>query len=384
MIRLIIITDFSEGFAHNLMSGIMRYSKESELWVVCRMPVSFKEQYGIEGVLQWAKQWEANAIIGQFKNDENVDLFRKNNIVAIAQDYHSRFSTIPNISSDYILTGKMAADFFIRKGFKNFAFYGYVNACWSEERCEGFYNRISEAGYANNFHQLNTQTLESLWYYKSAPLIEWIKSLPYPIALFACDDYQANKIIEVCRIIGVRIPQDIAILGVDNDELLCTLSNPTLSSVGVNIEKGGYEVAKLIEQLVINLDYPYEDIVIQPICIYDRGSTNIYAVKDINVQHALNYIQENYKEKISISDIVKRVPLSRRLLEIKFKEATGCSMYQFIHNLKMEEFAKLLLENNEPIAYVASMVGISDFKNLSRQFKEWKGCSPNQFRKYNK
>ncbi len=154
--------------------------------------------------------------------------------------------------------------------------------------------------------------------------------------------------------------------------------------MGVNIEKGGYEVAKLIEQLVINLDYPYEDIVIQPICIYDRGSTNIYAVKDINVQHALNYIQENYKEKISISDIVKRVPLSRRLLEIKFKEATGCSMYQFIHNLKMEEFAKLLLENNEPIAYVASMVGISDFKNLSRQFKEWKGCSPNQFRKYNK
>lgn len=125
MIRLILLTDFTEAFAHNLLRGILEYSKGREPWVVCRMPPSYKQTYGVLGVLQWAKKWKADAIIAQFNDDDRVEIFAQNKIVALAQDFISRFSTIPNITSKYQLTGQMAADFFIKKGFQNFAFYGY-------------------------------------------------------------------------------------------------------------------------------------------------------------------------------------------------------------------------------------------------------------------
>lgn len=117
MIRLIFLTDFTERFAYNLLKGILAYAKNHEPWVVCRMPPSFKAAYGMEGVLKWAKTWQADAIIGQFGNDDNVDLFRQNGIIALAQDYKERFTNIPNITGDYRKTGQMGAEFFLTKGF---------------------------------------------------------------------------------------------------------------------------------------------------------------------------------------------------------------------------------------------------------------------------
>ena len=144
----------------------------------------------------------------------------------------------------------MAADFFLQKGFRNFAFYGYENVVWSEERCMGFRDRIIEKGFGDNFFEYQKQPLENLWYYESEPLASWIKSLPHPLALMACDDTQGNKIMEVCRVLGIKIPEEIAVLGVDNDEIICSLSDPPLSSVNLNIVKGGYEAAQLIERLM--------------------------------------------------------------------------------------------------------------------------------------
>lgn len=235
MIRLILLTDFTEAFAHNLLRGILEYSKEREPWVVCRMPPSYKQSHGIPGVLKWAKKWQADAIIAQFDDDDEVELFRENGIIALAQDFKSRFSVIPNITSEYKLTGQMAADFFLQKGFRNFAFYGYENVVWSEERCMGFRDRIIEKGFGDNFFEYQKQPLENLWYYESEPLASWIKSLPHPLALMACDDTQGNKIMEVCRVLGIKIPEEIAVLGVDNDEIICSLSDPPLSSVNLNI-----------------------------------------------------------------------------------------------------------------------------------------------------
>ena len=186
MIRLILLTDFTEAFAHNLLRGILEYSKEREPWVVCRMPPSYKQSHGIPGVLKWAKKWQADAIIAQFDDDDEVELFRENGIIALAQDFKSRFSVIPNITSEYKLTGQMAADFFLQKGFRNFAFYGYENVVWSEERCMGFRDRIIEKGFGDNFFEYQKQPLENLWYYESEPLASWIKSLPHPLALMAC------------------------------------------------------------------------------------------------------------------------------------------------------------------------------------------------------
>lgn len=384
MIRLILQTDFTEAFAHNLLRGILEYSKGREPWVVCRMPPSYKQANGIPGVLEWAKKWEVDAIIAQFDDTDEVELFRQNGIIALAQDFKSRFSVIPNITSRYKQTGQMAADFFLQKGFRNFAFYGYKDVVWSEERCMGFRDRIVEKGFGDCFFEYQKQSLENLWYYESEPVANWIKSLPRPVALMACDDTQGNKIMELCRVLGIKIPEEVAVLGVDNDEIICGLSDPPLSSVNLNIVKGGYEAARLIERLLRDKDAISEDVVIQPVTIVNRLSTDIYATDNPVILTALKYIHQNLINKISVEDIVRQVPLSRRLLEIRFKQVTGQPIYQYISNLRMERFAQLLLANTEPVADLAVQVGLADAKNLARQFKEWKGCTPVEYRKWNK
>ncbi|MEL5894844.1 DNA-binding transcriptional regulator [Bacteroides sp. GD17] len=384
MVRLILLTDFTEAFAHNLLRGILEYSKGREPWVVCRMPPSYKQSYGIPGVLEWAKKWQADAIIAQFNDNDEVELFRENGIVALAQDFQSRFSVIPNITSRYELTGQMAADFFLQKGFRNFAFYGYKDVVWSEERYMGFRNRIMEKGLGDNFFEYKNQPLENLWYYESEPLADWIKSLPHPVALMACDDTRGNKIMEMCQVLGINIPEEIAVLGVDNDEIICNLSEPPLSSVSLNIVKGGYEAARLIDRLIHNEATSCEDVIIQPITIVNRLSTDIYATDNPAILAALKYIHQNLANKINVEDIVKQVPLSRRLLEIRFRQVTGQSIYQYISDLRMERFSQLLLASTEPIADLAMQVGLADSKNLARQFKLWKGCTPVEYRKRNK
>lgn len=384
MIRLILLSDFTESFSYNLLKGVLAYSKSHEPWVVCRMPPSYKLTYGIEGVLKWAKTWQADAIIGRFDNEDNVELFRQHGIIAIAQDYKARFENIPNITGDYRKTGKMAAEFFLNKGFQHFAFYGYRDTVWSQERCEGFYECIAERGFGNNFHVYQEQSLDDLWFYEAPPLLSWLKSLPHPTALMACDDNQGNRITEICKVNNIKVPDKIAILGVDNDEIICNLSDPPLSSISHNIVRGGFEAAELIDRLLNdeeNNRQDMQDVVIQPINIVNRLSTDFYSTTDMHIHTALKYIHQNIASDITVSDIVKQVPLSRRLLEIRFKQVTQQSIHKYIFNLRMERFAQLLLASDAPIADVAEQVGINNLKNLSRQFKILKKVSPNEYRK---
>lgn len=385
MIRLIFLTDFTEAFPNYLMEGILRYAKDShEPWVVCRMPPSYKDEYGIEGVLEWAKKWGANAIIGRFYDNEDVTIFPKNNIVALAQDFKHRFSGVPNITSDYFTTGEMAAQFFLSKGFTHFAFYGYEDTVWSDERCEGFFRCIESAGYGANFMEYKRQRLEDLWFYESTPLVNWLKSLPSHTALFCCDDNQGNKITEVCNFSGIQIPLDVAVLGVDNDTTTCNLSDPTLSSVNLNIEKGGYETASLIARMMKHDPNAPRNVIIQPRGVIARMSTNIFATDDPSILKAMEYIHSNLASPLCVKDVLRELPLSRRLFEIRFKQITGQSVYNYIMTHRMGLFARMLQESDKPIADLAAEIGMNNYGNLARQFKAVKGCTPTEYRQSHK
>lgn len=156
---------------------------------------------------------------------------------------------------------------------------------------------------------------------------------------------------------------------------------PSLSSISQNIVRGGFEAAALIEHLLNDEEATYQDVVLQPVNIINRLSTDFYSTTDAHIQTALKYIHQNIAADITVSDIVKQVPLSRRLLEIRFKQVTQQSIHKYIFNLRMERFAQLLLASDAPIADVAEQVGINNLKNLSRQFKALKKVSPNEYRK---
>lgn len=383
MVRLVFITDFTESFAYCLLRGIIKYSQQTQQWEVCRMPPAFKRKVGMKGVVEWAKKWGADVVIGQFEPDDNVSLFEKNGIIAIAQDYKKKFDTIPNITADYLTTGRMAAELFLDKGFRNFAFFGYKDVCWSDDRCEGFFSRVEEAGFAGNFYSYTLQEIDELWYYDAKKLQDWIISLPKPIAIMACDDNQGSMLIDACNAVGVSIPSEVSLIGVDNDEVICNLSNPTLSSIFVDIEKGGYETAIMAEKMIADRSFRGSDIVLHPQKIVNRMSTSVYATDDKEILLALQYIHSNIERKISVKDLLTEIPLSRRLLEIRFKKITGESIYQYISRVRVEHFAELLLSSNDSVVDIAYSMGENDSKSISRRFKSLMGCTPNDWRNKN-
>lgn len=384
MLRLLFISDFTESFAYNLLNGIVNYTREHDQWEICRMPPGYMKKLGTQGLIDWAKNWEADAIIGQF--DQNVDMeqFNRNGIVVVAQDYKKRFSTIPNITADYIGTGRMGAEHFLDKGFTNFGYFGLRDVCWSDERCYGFRKRIEEAGYGSNFYTYNMQDIDNLWYYERTHLAKWLQDLPKPIAIMACDDNQGSNLIDACNSLSIKIPSEIAVLGVDNDEMVCKLNTPSLSSIRVNIEDGGYQTAALIERLVKYPDSGREDVVLCPIKVVGRISTAAFATGDEEIQKAIKFIHQNLQRKISVEDVLKEVALSRRLLERRFKAVTGESVYQYVTKQKMDLFANMLLDTNDQVINIAISLGENDSKSIARRFKAIYGCAPNEWREKNK
>lgn len=381
MARLLFITDFTEQFAYRILRGIIDYATDrGEEWVVCRMPPDYKRQLGLKKVVEWALKWKADVVIGQFDPDDDVTLFRRNGIVALAQDYLTKFKEIPNITADYDLTGRMAAEHFLTRGFKNFAFFGHRDACWSTERFDGFRKRIEEAGFADRIFLYDGQSMDTLWYYDSQDVVNWIESLPKPVAVMACDDNQGSLLLEACNSALIKMPEDVSVIGVDNDEVLDNLSTPTLSSIDVDIERGGYQAASLAARMMKDPLDMGEDIVLQPISIITRMSTSVFATEDMEVVKALQFINRNIESKILVGDILREVPLSRRLLEMRFKKATGNTIYNYISKQKIERFAYFLLHSNDSIAEIAAHMDEPDTRSISRRFKAIKGCTPSEWR----
>ena len=380
MIRVLFISDFTESFAHKLLSGIVDYSRQKEQWIIRRMPPEYKAQIGIPGVIRVAKEWDVNAVIGQFEPTDDIGLFAENGIVAIAQDYKKKFTTIPNITADYIGTGRMAARFFLERGFRNFGFFGMNDVCWSDERCDGFRREVEAAGFGDSFYSYRMQEIDMVWYYQRNRLREWLRMIPKPIAIMACDDNQGANLIEACHGIGIKIPEEVSVIGVDNDESLCSLGSTTLTSIQIDIEEGGRQTAALVERLVADPKAPVEDVVLRPVKIVGRMSTAAFATADQQILKALLFIHKNALKKISVSDVMTEAALSRRLLERRFKAVTGKTLYEYITDQKLKYFAEQLADTDEQVINIALSMGENDTKSISRRFKQLYGCTPMEWR----
>lgn len=379
MAKILLLTDFSSGYSRNLLKGIVRYSKEVGNWSFQRMPLYYRMLYGENGVVEWAKKWQADAIIAQL-SDVNIELLNDLNIPIIVQNYRDRNKAVSNLTGDYFNTGVMAAKFFLNRGYRNFAFYGFKGAIWSRERADGYSHEIEKQGYKLAVLENDNKDREE-WSYNHTVLGNWLQSLPKPVALFACDDHFALQISETCNVYNINVPDDIAILGVDNDDLLCNISDPPLSSIVLDVENGGYNAGKLLHQLITKeITEPF-NIVVNPLIIERRKSTEKYAVSDKNIRTILNYIEKNYANHLSVEELVKQVPLSRRVLEKKFKEETGESLYQYIQNYRIDQFTRLLITTDYSLFEAALQSGFENYKNVSRIFRKYKALSPAEYRK---
>jgi LacI family transcriptional regulator len=275
----------------------------------------------------------------------------------------------------------MASKHFLEKGIKNFAFCGYEHFYWSIERGSYYASFVSDAGYKTHNYVQTEKITTSNWQNEQKLVSEWIKSLPKPVGIFACNDDRAQHILEVCKILNLKVPEDVSVLGVDNDPLICNLSDPPLSSIVLNNKLAGYKAAEMLDKLIDNQAAKVDNIIVSPSHINQRQSSDGLAINDPDVSQAIFYIRQNAKNKILVNDVVKTTKLSRRTLERRFKQVIHRSIYEEIRRARIELITKMLLETDMPISEISSFFNFTDSEHISRYFKLEKGIGLREFRK---
>jgi LacI family transcriptional regulator len=240
---------------------------------------------------------------------------------------------------------------------------------------------VNQAGFHVHYFEHKKARSTDIWYYKSNSLSKWLKSLPKPIALMACDDNQGVHITEACKQNNIRVPQEVAVLGVDNDVMLCELSDPPLSSIELDIERAGYDTARAMDLMITGRAKFYRDILVPPLKVVTRNSTDIYASQDDYVATVLDFIHKNIDQNLLVDHIVKEVPMSRRSLEKRFVEVTGLPIYKYIFKLRIEKLAQRLVSSEMSVFEIALEMGLSDSKNIALQFRQVMGCTPLEYRR---
>ncbi|NLJ01341.1 MAG: substrate-binding domain-containing protein, partial [Bacteroidales bacterium] len=348
-------------------------------WMFYRLPSYFKKLYGEMGIIDRIKEWEINGVIAQWEYQE-IKFLEKLNIPVFLQNYEEDAGWFSKIAGDYTEVGTMAANFFAKKRFENFAYYGNKNFLWSKGRAEGYRRQVEKLG--GNYYYFESEYLtNSQWSQHHIQLDEWLISLPKPVAVFTCDDYFALQVAEMCKINEIDIPNELSLLGVDNDELICNLTYPSISSIVTDDENVGYTTGKLLHESMLKKDPTPFNIIKKPIRIEARQSTEKYNIKNDYISHVIRHIEENITSDLSIDDLTTIVPLGRRNMEKKFKEEMGTTIYQFILEKKVDYFSEKLITTDKSILDIAIEAGFNDVRNAYRVFKRFTGYTPMNFRK---
>ena len=380
--RILLIIDSSRALGRGLLRGIAKYSRHQGPLILFReYPIYAnelkKKQFNLS-------DWDIDGIIvAEVQVDENMlDQIRKSGIPSAIKNIGNEVNGLCNIISENKSIGVIAARHFLDRGFKEFAYCGMTGLSWSEERLAGFSETLKEQGQSViNFNQKydpSSVTLEE----ETEMISNWIKCLPKPIALFAGTDERGQHIIDICKdLTGIEVPRDVAVLGVDNDEIVCEISNPPLSSISRNFEKAGYEVASILHRIITHGRVEIDNIIMEPINVVTRESTNVLAIEDEYVAKSLAYIRENSNLPMNVDDIAAEVTISRRGLERRFRKHLNRSINDEIRRARLERVKRMLTETTINISEIAISMGYPGVNHVARTFKAQTGLTPGEYRK---
>jgi len=388
MWRVMLLFDTSGAASRSTIRGIARYSSLHGPWIFLREPPFYVAIRGglrrIIRKLPDPNTWQVDGVIAHIPYTKNGQQLVPEGLPAVVSPYAiEEFPNFCNLVTDNTQIGKMAAEYFLGRRFRFFAYCGFREMSWSRERGQSFANQIVRAGFKVYSYQRNQPSLHrrSSKSNEHAMLADWLKSLPKPLALMACNDDRAQHVTEACKIAGLHVPHDVAVLGVDNDDLVCDLTNPQLSSIAVNNKRAGYEVAELLDKLMTGKKVTKGRIVARPTHVVTRQSTDIFAIEDTEVAKAARFIHEHAKEPIHVDLVVNAVALSRRVLEYRFRKTLGRSVLSEIRRVRVDQVARLLTETNLSVKEITEALHFPGIEHIARYFKQEKGLTLLQYRK---
>ena len=372
--RVILLIESSRASGRSLLRGVANYARHHGPWVFTWEPA------GLENAWPKLKTLAADGII--LRDVEKVEEVLAQGIPAVVFGHsHKEIPGQVNVLTEDAAVGRMVAEHLMGCGFRHFAYCGFEDKPWSEQRSQFFRQHLAAAGFETQVYRSRSTAVAQSWEQEQVSLARWLKSLPKPVGLMACNDDRGRHTIEACKRAGLRMPEEIAIIGADNDELICELSAPALSSVAINFERAGYEGAQVLDQLMRGQRVHTLNIVAPATHIVARQSTDILAVQDEHLARALRFIREHGREPMRVMAVAQASGLSRRVLEKRFRRVLGRSILSEIRRVRVSHICRLLVETNQSVAQIGLQLGYGGIEHVARYFRAEKKMSPLAYRK---
>jgi LacI family transcriptional regulator len=362
-----------------LINGVLRYAAEHGCnWTYITAPESLALS-----VLD-LKGWRGDGIIAALNTPAEATCAKGLALPIVNISATLAKTPVPRVSVDSRLVGELAADHLVERGFQQFAYYGLRSVAYSAIRQEGFDDRLATSGCRSTALLMppTYRVRSQQWRDQQHKLVQWLSRLAKPVGLFAVTDYRARQTLDACRQVGLRVPQQVAVIGVDNEEVICAHVQPRLSSVARNNRQEGYHAAAMLDQLIRRKPVPSMEETIPPLGVVPRESTETVAFQDPRLCEAIDYLNQNIAAPLGVQELASHVGVSRRWMEYAFREALGESPYQYIRRRRLKLAQRLLEKDARVKIYeIAQQTGFASAKQFSMAFSQEFGSSPRDYQR---
>lgn len=383
--QILLLVETSRVFGRGIIRGISRYAAQRANWVF-----DFEDRGILEELPGWLKHWEGDGIITRSPSRTLSDALRRFRcpVVELLGDGRHR---VAEVRTDEDLTARYAVEHLLKQGFEQLAFYSIAPSWWSDARRDAFDRLLRARGLVGHVFPGAYRGAPSpypTWRQEfEAPLLAWLKQLPSPIGIWSAADSQAIRVLEACRRLHRHVPADVGVLGTSNDEIVCLLTSPPLSSIELNPQEVGYKAAALLDAKIkarsakqTSGKHPPTPILVPPAGVVERESSDRIAITDPELDQAVKLIARQAVHGLTVTRLAEEMLVSRSTLERRFRDFFGCSPAQEIHRVRIERAKQLLRETAWPIATISEKTGFASPENFVRFFRRLVGQTPRQYR----
>jgi LacI family transcriptional regulator len=372
-----LIIETSLGSGRDILRGVARYVREHEPWAL------YHEPHGLEeSVPQWLRHWNGDGIIARIQTRRIAQQLAASGIPVVDVLGVVPALPFPLVHVDNVAIARMAAEHLLERGFRRFGFFGIEGENWSEQRYAGFCAAVAAVESNVPIYRLPRDAKgRRSWERAENHIARWIAGLPKPAGVLICSDQRGSQFLEACRRAGVSVPNELAVVGVDNDEPLCEVCLPPLSSVEPGHLNVGYQAAALLDALLRGDSPPRKALQLQPLETVTRLSSDALAVADPRIGMALQLIRDQAPAGVRIDDIARQVGLSRSVLQRRFRGQLHRSIHQEILDVRIKRARELLANTEISLASVAEQAGFKHQEYLGAVFRARVGKTPAQVRK---
>jgi LacI family transcriptional regulator len=375
-LRIALAFPYGRAFVENVVEGIIDYAGRKANWRFTRYPERTSPS------LNWLKGWQGDGAFVIITTPADARIARALPFPVVSINAYSAKPDVTTVTADHREIGRMAARHLLERRFRKFAYYGTDELFFSRLRRESFVSTVTEHGASCAVLDVSSKFMNAkMWMRREAELEDWLRSLQPPTAIMASTDLRAYMLLETCRRLGLRVPEEIAIVGVDNDPLIVTHSQPPLSSVARNDRLAGELAARRLAELIDRrTDDRRELILVPPIGVVARQSTETLAVEYPELAAAIQYVRDHVAEQFGVERLLSLTQWSRRHLENRFRDQIGESPYALINRLRVEQAKRLIeMDPKQLLSKVAAESGFSDPRHFRLVFRRIAGKSPTEY-----